>query len=99
MGETAAPECNGGECGGGKTSPKAKVLENKGLKCGSEKKCPLPVNGHRFYNHHNSAFSIFLSCPGSWQRSVFYFLRRYAGHDLSKNAELFAVVHPIVMWF
>ncbi len=46
LGETAEPECNGGECGGGMTSPKAKALENKGLKCGSEKKCPLPVNGY-----------------------------------------------------
>jgi hypothetical protein len=27
----------------------------------------------------------------------FNFLRRYARHDLSKNAELFAVVHPIVV--
>ncbi len=46
MGETASPERSAGECGGGKTSPKAKALENKGLKCGSEKKCPLPVNGY-----------------------------------------------------
>jgi hypothetical protein len=40
LGETASPECNGGECGGGNISPRAKALENKGLKCGSEKKCP-----------------------------------------------------------
>jgi len=44
IGETAEPKCNGGECGGGMTSPKAKASENKGLKCESEKKCPLPVN-------------------------------------------------------
>jgi hypothetical protein len=47
LGETASPECNGGECRGSKTSPRAKALENKGLKCGSEKKCPLPVNGSK----------------------------------------------------
>jgi hypothetical protein len=46
LGETAEPECSGGECGGGKTSPRARASENKGLKCGSEKKCPLPVNGY-----------------------------------------------------
>jgi len=46
VGETASPERSIGECGGGKTSPKAKALENKGLKCGCEKKCPLPVNGY-----------------------------------------------------
>jgi len=42
LGETASPECNGGECGGGKISPGAKASENEGLKCGSEKKCPCP---------------------------------------------------------
>jgi hypothetical protein len=50
MGETAEPECNGGECGGGKTSPRAKASENKGLKCGSEKKFTLPVNGYKSGN-------------------------------------------------
>jgi hypothetical protein len=47
MGETASPERSVGECGGGKTSPIAKALENKGLKCGSEKKCPLSVNDYK----------------------------------------------------
>jgi len=42
MGETAEPECNKGECGGGKISLMAKASENKGLKCGSEKKHPCP---------------------------------------------------------
>jgi hypothetical protein len=46
MGETTAPECSAGECGGGKISPRAKASENKWLKCGSEKKCPLLVNGY-----------------------------------------------------
>jgi hypothetical protein len=50
MGETAEPECNGGECGGGKISPRAKASENKGLKCESEKKCPMSVNGYQEYN-------------------------------------------------
>jgi len=45
LGETASPERSVGECGGGKISPGAKALENKGLKCESEKKCRLPVNG------------------------------------------------------
>jgi hypothetical protein len=49
MGETASPEYNGGECGGGMTSPKAKASENKQLKCESEKKCPMSVNGYKFY--------------------------------------------------
>jgi hypothetical protein len=48
MGKTASPERSAGECGGGKTSPKAKALENKGLKCESEKKCPMSVEGY-FY--------------------------------------------------
>jgi hypothetical protein len=46
LGETASPERSIGECEGGKTSPKAKASENKGLKCGCEKKCPLPVSGY-----------------------------------------------------
>jgi hypothetical protein len=46
MGETALPERSVGECGGGKISPGAKALENKGLKCGSEKKHPLSVDGY-----------------------------------------------------
>ena len=46
LGETASPERSTGECGGDKTSPKAKALESKGLKCGCEKKCPLPVSGY-----------------------------------------------------
>ncbi len=46
LGETASPECNEGECGGGKISPRTKALENKVLKCGSEKKHPLPVSGY-----------------------------------------------------
>ena len=54
LGETAAPECNGGECGGGKISPRAKALENKGLKCGSKKKCPLPVNGYENLNYEGN---------------------------------------------
>jgi hypothetical protein len=29
-GETASPERSGGECGGGKISPRAKASENKG---------------------------------------------------------------------
>ena len=45
LGETASPECNEGECGGGKISPGAKASENKELKYGSEKKYPLPVSG------------------------------------------------------
>lgn len=48
-GETASPEYNGGECGGGKISPRAKALENKGMKCGSEKKCLLSVNGYLYF--------------------------------------------------
>ena len=44
MGETASPERSAGECRGGRTSPRAKALENKGLNGGSEKKCPLSVN-------------------------------------------------------
>jgi hypothetical protein len=48
MGETASPERSIGECGGGNISPRAKASENKGLKYGSEKKCPLPVNGYHY---------------------------------------------------
>ena len=48
LGETASPERSIGECGGGKISPEAKAIENRGLKCESEKKCPLPVNGDNF---------------------------------------------------
>ena len=47
VGETASPERSAGECRGGRTSPRAKALENKGLNGGSEKKCPLSVNGLR----------------------------------------------------
>ena len=47
LGETASPERSVGESGGGKISPRAKALENKVLKCGSEKKCPLPVSGYK----------------------------------------------------
>jgi len=49
--------CCGGNCIAGaqrrrmqrghRTSPRAKALENKGLNGGSEKKCPLSVNGLR----------------------------------------------------
>jgi len=46
MGETASPERSAGECGEGNIFPRAKALENKRLKCGSEKKCPLLVNGY-----------------------------------------------------
>ena|GEM_PF-5491385 len=46
-GETASPERSVGECGGGKISPRAKASENKGMKCGSEKKCLLSVRGNR----------------------------------------------------
>jgi hypothetical protein len=45
-GETASPERSVGECGGGRISPGTKASENKGLKCGSEKKHPLYVNGY-----------------------------------------------------
>jgi hypothetical protein len=27
-------------------SPQARALENKGLECGSEKKCPMYLNGY-----------------------------------------------------
>ena len=37
LGETASPERSIGECEGGKISLRAKALENKRLKCGSEK--------------------------------------------------------------
>jgi len=50
MGETSSPERSGGECRGGKTSPMSKASENKGLKCGSEKKYPLSVDGHFSFN-------------------------------------------------
>jgi hypothetical protein len=46
--ETASPECNGGECRGGRNPPRAKALENKGLKYESEKKYPLPINGYPY---------------------------------------------------
>jgi hypothetical protein len=54
LGETASPECNGGECGGGNISPKAKASENKGLKCESEKKYPLPMNGYDLWRTANN---------------------------------------------
>ncbi len=40
MGETASPECNGGECGGGMTSPMAKAPENKGLNVEVKRNAP-----------------------------------------------------------
>jgi hypothetical protein len=32
----------------GHESPRAKAIENNGLKCGSEKNYPLPVNGYPY---------------------------------------------------
>ena len=58
LGETASPERSIGECGGGKISPGAKALENKGLKCESAKKCLLPVNGYHFLNRSKKQFLI-----------------------------------------
>jgi hypothetical protein len=40
----------------GMTSSNAKALENKGLKCGSEKKCPMPVKGYEKVYTSNSSF-------------------------------------------
>jgi len=42
MGETASPEYNGGECGGGMTSPKAKASENRGLNVEVKRNVPCP---------------------------------------------------------
>jgi len=40
VGETASPERSAGECRGGRTSPRAKALENKGLKCEVKRNVP-----------------------------------------------------------
>jgi len=46
VGETASPQAQRkANAEGGRTSPMSKASENKGLNGGSEKKCPLPVNG------------------------------------------------------
>ncbi len=66
-GETASPERSVGECGGGKISPGAKALENKGLKCESEKKCLLPVNG---YQKSNVAGPAFITYFGNTKSSL-----------------------------
>jgi hypothetical protein len=42
MGETASPERSIGECGGGKTSPKARASENKGLNVEVKRNVPCP---------------------------------------------------------
>ena len=61
LGETASPERSIGECGGGKISPGAKALENKGLKCESAKKCLLPVNGYKLCKRSQGTASALLS--------------------------------------
>jgi cytochrome b involved in lipid metabolism len=61
LGETGSPERSAGECGGGQESLEGKALENKGLKCGSEKKCLLPVNGYLYFITQYFSARAFLS--------------------------------------